>query len=57
MGGINSRTSGMAGGITVARARDGRILGSSSDLFRVTRDKNGSLVSQNTANVDLLFQK
>lgn len=54
---IGSKTSGLAGGLTVARDPRGKILGSSSDLFRITRDKDGSLVSQNTADINLLFHK
>lgn len=54
---IGSKTSSLAGGVSVARDREGRILGSSSDWFHTTRDKNGCLVSQNTADVDLLFRK
>jgi len=36
---IGNKTSGLAGGVTVARDSRGKIMGSSSDLFRVTRDR------------------
>ena len=42
-------------GVTVARDRDGKILGHSSERFRTTRDARGRLVRSNEADVDCLF--
>jgi hypothetical protein len=53
---IGSKTSGFANGDTVARDRDGNILGHSNSTFRNTRDSKGNLVSINTDDTDLLFR-
>jgi len=53
---IGSKTSGFDNGDTVARDRDGHILGHSSEKFGNTRDGRGHLVSQNQADADLLFR-
>jgi len=52
---IGSKTSGFANGDTVARDRDGRILGHSNSKFGNTRDSNGRITSTNQADVDSLF--
>jgi hypothetical protein len=52
---IGSKTSGFANGDTVARDRDGKILGHSNDTFGNTRDSNGRITSANQADADLLF--
>ena len=54
---IGSKTSGFENGDTVARDRDGRILGHSSSKFNNTRDGRGRLVSRNTADTGLLFRE
>ena len=52
---VGSKTSGFASGNTVARDRDGRILGHSSYRFCNTRDGDGKLISTNQADVESLF--
>lgn len=54
---IGSTTSGLPGGGVLARDQSGKILGHSSALFHNTRDGNGRLVSQNQADVNLLFRR
>ena len=54
---IGSTTSGFANGDVVARDRGGKALGRSNERFGNTRDGNGHLVSQNTADVGLLFHR
>jgi hypothetical protein len=52
---IGSKTSGFANGDTVARDRDGKILGHSSSKFDNTRNADGHLASTNQAAADSLF--
>lgn len=52
---VGSQTSGFAGDEVVARDRNGRVLGRSSDMFKNTRDASGKLISRNTNDVRLLF--
>jgi len=54
---MGSVTTGFANGDTLARDRDGRILGHSSDLFGNTRDGDGRLVSRDVSDVGLLFRR
>ena len=54
---IGTKTTGMANGEVIARDRDGKILGRSNSIFGNTRDAQGRLVSQNHADVDLLFRR
>jgi hypothetical protein len=44
-------------GTTIARNRDGKILGHSSQLFRNTRDTQGRLVRSNEPDIDCLFER
>ncbi len=53
---IGNKTSGFANGDTVARDRDGNILGHSNSTFHNTRDSKGRLVSIDTDDTDLLFR-
>jgi hypothetical protein len=52
---VGSKTSGFANGDTVARDRDGKMLGHSSSKFGNTREANGRLTSTNQADPDSLF--
>lgn len=52
---IGSRTSGFENGDVIARDRKGQILGHANARFQNTRDGQGRLISQNVADVDLLF--
>jgi len=52
---VGSKTTGFANGDTVARDRDGRILGHSNNKFSNTRDSNGQIKSSNQADVESLF--
>jgi hypothetical protein len=52
---IGTKTSGFSNGDTVARDRDGKILGRSSSKFGNTRDASGRLTSTNQADADSLF--
>jgi hypothetical protein len=54
---LGTKTSGFSNGDTVARDRDGKILGHSSSRFASTRDSNGKLVCRNTADVGMLFNR
>jgi YD repeat-containing protein len=54
---MGSVISGFANGDSVARDRDGRVLGHSNDRFNNTRDGSGNLVSRNVADVRLLFNR
>jgi hypothetical protein len=54
---VGTKTTGFPNGDVTARDRDGKILGHSSGTFGNTRDAGGRLVSQNQADVDLLFRK
>ncbi|MGH9587554.1 MAG: hypothetical protein ACRD3F_11420 [Acidobacteriaceae bacterium] len=42
-------------GDTVARDRDGRVLGHSNAMFHNTRDRDGNLVRTDEADTDCLF--
>lgn len=50
-------TSGFQTGDSVARDRTGHILGRSSSMFHDTRDSRDRIVSQNRADVGLLFRR
>jgi YD repeat-containing protein len=52
---IGSVTSGFAGGSSLVRDAEGRLLGKTSELFHNTRDSQGKLVSTNTPDAGLLF--
>jgi hypothetical protein len=52
---VGSKTSGFANGDTVARDRDGKMLGHSRSKFGNTREANGRLTSTNQADPDSLF--
>jgi hypothetical protein len=52
---IGTKTNGFANGDTVARNRDGKILGHSNSKFSNTRDSNGRITSRNQADTDSLF--
>lgn len=54
---IGSKTTNSTNGDTVARDRDGKILGHSNSKFRNTRDAQGRLVSLNTADIGMLFRQ
>jgi YD repeat-containing protein len=54
---LGSTTTGFANGDIVARDRSGQILGHSNSTFQNTRDEEGQLVSQNSADVGLLFRR
>jgi len=54
---IGTTTSGFADGTAVARDRDNRILGRSSDRFNNTRDADNRLISRNTSDAGLLFRR
>jgi|HubBroStandDraft_6_1064221.scaffolds.fasta_scaffold102599_5 YD repeat-containing protein len=52
---VGSVTTGFAGGSSLVRDAEGRLLGKTSELFHNTRDAQGKLVSVNTADGGLLF--
>ncbi len=52
---VASVTTGFGAESSVVRAPDGRILGTASNQFNVTRDASGRLVSTNTADPGLLL--
>ena len=52
---IGSVTSGFAGGSSLVRDAEGRLLGKTSETFHNTRDAQGKLVSTNTPDAGLLF--
>ena len=52
---IATVTEGFAGGSSVVRDAEGRLIGRTSDRFSTTRDSNGRLASINTSDPGLLF--
>ncbi len=52
---IGSVTTGFAGGSSIVRDAEGRILGRTNDRFSNTRDSHGDLVSIDTPDAGLLF--
>jgi YD repeat-containing protein len=52
---IGSVTTGYAGGSSLIRDAEGRLLGKTSEQFHNTRDAQGKLVSINTPDAGLLF--
>jgi YD repeat-containing protein len=52
---IGSVTIGYAGGSSIVRDAEGRLLGTTSAKFHNTRDAEGKLVSINTPDAGLLF--
>ena len=52
---IGSVTSGYAGGSSLVRDAEGRLLGKTSEQFHNTRDAQGKLVSTNSSDAGLLF--
>jgi YD repeat-containing protein len=52
---IGSVTTGYAGGSSIVRDAEGRLLGKTSEQFHNTRDAQGKLVSTNTADGGLLL--
>jgi len=52
---IGSVTTGYAGGSSLVRDAEGRLLGKTSEKFHNTRDAEGKLVSINTPDSGLLF--
>jgi YD repeat-containing protein len=52
---VGSVTSGYAGGSSIVRDAEGRLLGKTSEKFHSTRDAEGRLVSINTPDAGLLF--
>jgi YD repeat-containing protein len=52
---IGSVTTGYAGGSSIVRDQEGRLLGKTSEKFHNTRDAQGKLVSTNTPDAGLLF--
>lgn len=54
---IGTTTSGFSDDTTLARDRDNRILGRSSDRFNNTRDADNRLISRNTSDTGLLFRR
>ena len=52
---IGSATSGYAGGSSIVRDAEGRLLGKTSETFHNTRDAQGRLISTNTPDAGLLF--
>jgi len=52
---IGSVTSGYAGGSSIVRDAEGRLLGKTSEQFHSTRDGQGKLVSTNTPDAGLLL--
>jgi hypothetical protein len=56
-GRILGNATSFSNGHTVARDRNGNVLGRSSQTFNNTRDRDDKLVSNNTADIWLLFRK
>jgi YD repeat-containing protein len=52
---IGSVTTGYAGGSSLVRDAEGRLLGKTSEKFHNTRDAQGKLVSTNTPDAGLLL--
>jgi len=52
---VGSVTTGFAGGSSIVRDAEGRMLGKTSELFHNTRDSQGKLLSTNTPDAGLLF--
>jgi YD repeat-containing protein len=52
---MGSVTSGYAGGSSLVRDADGRLLGKTSEKFHSTRDAEGKIVSINTPDAGLFF--
>jgi YD repeat-containing protein len=52
---IGSVTSGLAGGSSIVRDAEGRLLGKTSQKFHTTRDYQGKIISTNTPDAGLLF--
>jgi YD repeat-containing protein len=52
---VGSVTTGFAGGSSLVRDAEGRLLGKTSEKFHSTRDAQGKLVSTNTPDAGLLF--
>jgi YD repeat-containing protein len=52
---IGSTTTGFAGGSSIVRDAEGRLLGKTSEQFHSTRDGQGKLVSTNTPDAGLLL--
>jgi hypothetical protein len=52
---IGSVTSGYAGGSSIVRDAEGRLLGKTSEKFHSTRDSHGKILSINTPDAGLLF--
>jgi YD repeat-containing protein len=52
---IGTITTGFAGGSSIVRDAEGRLLGKTSEQFHNTRDAQGKLVSTNTPDAGLLF--
>jgi YD repeat-containing protein len=52
---IGTITTGFAGGSSIVRDAEGRLLGKTSEKFHNTRDERGRLISVNTPNAGLLF--
>jgi hypothetical protein len=53
---IGSKITGFGAGQTIARDSEGSVIGRSSDIHQITRDGSGRIVSNNEADVDLLFR-
>jgi len=53
---VGSKTGGFANGDSVARDRNGRIVGHSNDSFSNTRGADGRITSTNQAEVEPLFR-
>ena len=53
---LGTKTENEESGITVARDRNGRILGTSNERFQNTRAAQGRLVRSNEADTDSLFR-
>jgi hypothetical protein len=54
---IANNTSGIANSETVVRNRSGRVLGHSNSVFNNVRDSQGSVVSRNSDDPDLLLRE
>jgi hypothetical protein len=52
---IGSVTTGFAGGSSLVRDAEGRLLGKTSEKFHSTRDSHGNVLSVNTPDAGLLF--
>ena len=53
---IGSETSGFTNSEAVARDANNQIIGRSNDMYGITRDASGRIVSDNDSDVDLLFR-